>query len=178
MEKETVIKALECCDGTLAGCEECPNYNNRYRCKIKQDSLALINELTKENERHKSISINKDITIEAINEVIKQLNEENERLKSEVSVKKKLLDKCVDLEDRVKDDTVKRFAEKLEITLMSRLVTATKEQKAAILFCINQINQTKAIMTKPKDCLQCKNFVGCEPSTLGVCDMYEEDEKE
>ena len=26
----------------------------------------------------------------------------------------------------------------------------------------------------PKECPTCKHFVGCEPSTLGVCDLYEE----
>lgn len=138
---------------------------------------ARIKELTEECENYKRIAEYQQNCNMDRGFKIKRLTEENERLKAEVSVKKKLLDKCVDLEDRVKDDTVKRFAEKLEITLMSRLVTATKEQKAAILFCINQINQTKAIMTKPKDCLQCKHFVGCEPSTLGGCDLYEEEEK-
>jgi uncharacterized small protein (DUF1192 family) len=42
---------------------------------------------------------------------IKELTEENERLRAEVSVKKKLLDKCVDLEDKVKACTVKKMQE-------------------------------------------------------------------
>lgn len=27
-----------------------------------------------------------------------------------------------------------------------------------------------------KECPQCKHFAGCEPSTLGICDEYEEEE--
>lgn len=42
MTDNEIIKALECCDGTLGGCEECPNYRNRYRCTIKPDALNLI----------------------------------------------------------------------------------------------------------------------------------------
>ena len=38
--------------------------------------------------------------------VIRELAEENGRLRAEVSVKKKLLDKCIDLEDKVRADTV------------------------------------------------------------------------
>ena len=58
LNAETVKKALKCCDGTLAGCKECPNYNDRYRCKIEAEALALITsqeqrikELTEENVR-------------------------------------------------------------------------------------------------------------------------------
>jgi hypothetical protein len=57
LNAEAVKTALKCCGGTLAGCKECPNYNNRYRCNIEADALTLINsqeqrikELTEENE--------------------------------------------------------------------------------------------------------------------------------
>lgn len=29
----------------------------------------------------------------------------------------------------------------------------------------------------PKECPNCKHFVGCEPSTIGVCDEYKEEKK-
>lgn len=40
---EEVIKALECCDGTFAGCEQCPMRKYRHHCNIKQQALDLIN---------------------------------------------------------------------------------------------------------------------------------------
>jgi hypothetical protein len=43
MTDNEIIKALECCDGTLAGCAECPNYKNRFCCTIEKDALDLIN---------------------------------------------------------------------------------------------------------------------------------------
>lgn len=42
LNREQIVKALECCDGTLAGCKECPNYNNRYRCTIEAEARTLI----------------------------------------------------------------------------------------------------------------------------------------
>lgn len=51
MKPEDVMKALECCDGSLGGCEKCPNYKNRFRCMIKKDALALLREKDEEIER-------------------------------------------------------------------------------------------------------------------------------
>lgn len=134
MEKEQIIKALECCTrGRKSNedipCLECP-YNEcnivggtserqtSGTCQgwLMKDAIALINELTEENEKIKSIDISKDIVIES-------LAEENERLKAEVSVKKKLLDKCVDLEDRVRADTVREFANRLKAVCWSCIMT-------------------------------------------------------
>jgi glucose-6-phosphate-specific signal transduction histidine kinase len=53
------------------------------------------------------------LTLSALS-LIKELTEENERLRAEVSVKKKLLDKCVDLEDKVKADTVRKMHSEIE----------------------------------------------------------------
>lgn len=53
MQRTEVIKALECCT-TFIGCYECP-YNDigNHKCKSRlfRNSLALIKELTEENER-------------------------------------------------------------------------------------------------------------------------------
>lgn len=145
MEKETIIKALECCTSPDRNCDcgyECP-YGDLISCtqSLMAHALALIKELTEENEKlrkakvvyetvdycaddlAKALKENKRLTEEnerinleykgfetATNQILKTLKsdfaKENERLKSEVSVKKKLLDKCVDLEDRVKADTL------------------------------------------------------------------------
>lgn len=120
LNAEQVKKALECC--TLGDCYPCPYGNIGAGCrdKMSEDALALI---TSQEQR------------------IGELAEENERLKSEVSVKRKLLDKaevridCLDevnkvlkadicnatmnLEhitkenDRLKADTVREMQERL-----------------------------------------------------------------
>ena len=87
-----IIKALEYC--TSGG--DC------YGCKY--DNPRLSREGCKAEKRFDALSL------------IKELTEENERLRAEVSVKKKLLDKCVDLEDRVKADTVRKMQERLNDT--------------------------------------------------------------
>ena len=82
MEKEQIIKVLESIVGEEeVFCEVCPYkaaYCNRL---VLCDTLALIKELTEEIKKLTSINISKDIIIEGINEVIKQLIEENETLK-------------------------------------------------------------------------------------------------
>ena len=53
LDREQIIKALECCsNGTTANCEHCP-YEKFPSLK---DTLALINELTEENEDWKAIA--------------------------------------------------------------------------------------------------------------------------
>ena len=44
--------------------------------------------------------------------LITELTEENARLRAEVSVKKKLLDKCVSIEDKVRADTVRKMKDR------------------------------------------------------------------
>ena len=56
-------------------------------------------------------NFSRDVTF--LKDYIKELTKENERLRAEVSVKKKLLDKSVDLEDKVKADTVRKMQERL-----------------------------------------------------------------
>lgn len=85
-----IKKALKCC-GNENGCQGCPrNYSDPYdtvdcRERLMRDAVSVIRELT----------------------------EENGRLRAEVSVKKKLLDKCVDLEDKVRADTVKEMQNRI-----------------------------------------------------------------
>jgi hypothetical protein len=74
MEKEQIIKALECCCGMLP-CIECP-YTEIEECAKQntKDVIALIKELTEENEK---LTIN----MNAYGLTAKRLAEENERLK-------------------------------------------------------------------------------------------------
>lgn len=135
MKKETIIKGLECCTRGRKSKDDRPCLECSYNeCNIvggtserqtsgtcqgwlMKDAIALIKELTEENERLESISINKDITIEAINEVIKQLNEENERLKNICNSYALQYGTARDKEvflRKERADTVKRFAERLK----------------------------------------------------------------
>ena len=86
LNRDQIVKALEHCinDATCEQCNLSPS-----TCHIEEDAIALIKELT----------------------------EENERLRAEVSVKKKLLDKCVDLEDKVRADTVRKMQVEINKTL-------------------------------------------------------------
>lgn len=49
MEKEQIIKALECC--TKGDCDNCPNDFGNCYSNLARDALALIKELTEDNER-------------------------------------------------------------------------------------------------------------------------------
>ena len=106
MKKDLIIKALECC---ISGddCTICPLCDEQScPCVLNENALALINELAEENERLASLCTSKDV-------IIGDMNAENERLRAEISVKKKLLDKSVEVEDKVKADTVRKMQERL-----------------------------------------------------------------
>ena len=76
MEKEQIIKALECCT-TLGGCEKCPYYNKAFcGVNLRRDALALIKELTIELDAMRGAANSYKMHNE-------RLTEENERLKSE-----------------------------------------------------------------------------------------------
>jgi hypothetical protein len=83
MTDNEIIKALECCDGTLAGCTECPNYKNRFYCTIEKDALDLINRQKAEIERLKSEAQMADGYADALEERAKAeaIKEFAERLK-------------------------------------------------------------------------------------------------
>jgi hypothetical protein len=53
MEKEQIIKALECCAKERADCNECPldGVTSCFSRVILENALSLIKELTEENER-------------------------------------------------------------------------------------------------------------------------------
>lgn len=90
LNAEAIKTALKCCDGTLAGCRECPNYNNRYRCNIEAEALALINsqeqrikELTEERDGFENLAYTAIETQNRRSDTIEELIEENERLRAE-----------------------------------------------------------------------------------------------
>lgn len=54
MERNDVIKALECCNSDHT-CIECPYCDDCYDGKVCDNALVLIRELTEENERLRAI---------------------------------------------------------------------------------------------------------------------------
>ena len=109
---EQIIKALECCMTTSqSDCSDC-GYRGTTRstfltctnCLIS-DALSLIKELTVENKLLNVELGNASSEILRLIDREKELTEENERLRAEVSVKKKLLDEA----ERRYDETAKRF---------------------------------------------------------------------
>ena len=108
LNAEQVKKALECC--TLGDCTPCPYHQIYVGCRdrMAEDALALINSYEQrikdlENEvreaklwadtykEHHDIMDCECSRLEKVNE---ELSEDNKRLRSEVSVKKKLLCKA------------------------------------------------------------------------------------
>ena len=85
------------------------NYDRQTEVRISEEyyTAEAYDELREENEKLKSIGISKDIVIESI-------AKENERLRAEVSVKKKLLKRCSDLVEEIQANTVREFAERLK----------------------------------------------------------------
>jgi hypothetical protein len=57
----------------------------------------------------------------------KELTIDIERLRAEVSVKRKLLDKCVDLEDKIKADTVRKMRDRFSSLLSEEYRKYTPE---------------------------------------------------
>lgn len=110
---EQIIKAFEICrDQDL--CNECIYEENidclrlkeKHAIELMKSQGQKIEELTEDNKWCAKRILEAD-------KKVAELTEENERLRAEVSVKKKLLDKCVDLEDKVKADTLREMQDRL-----------------------------------------------------------------
>lgn len=204
MEREKIIKALECCS-TPSGkrCENCPKVTEDALCmyRLAGDALALIKQQDEqifqlenrlkecENGYAGTLHLERNKLYDA-EEKVKKLTEENERLKTatEEAVRSfTRLETLYKIENKraetIKADTVREMQERFK-ELMGG-------ENASCGFCNavgywsvktvkGNIDRIAKEMTEPKteECTDCNHFAGCEPSTLGVCDMYEEDEKE
>ena len=105
MEKEQIIKALECCTSGRP-CRECEykdkskdTFGCRKKCLI--DALALIKELTEENERYKA----------------EQHDHFEKWLKLEKATREHHSELFKEAKIAVKEDTVREFAERLKKAL-------------------------------------------------------------
>lgn len=125
LNREQIIKALECC--TRSGCsdnetKDCPlkSYDD-CRTRLAINALALIEELTEENERLEAEITHLEGHREADIKAFKTLKDENERLKlapkiGSVSVPEALeiLNKyCESGIKKAKADTVRKMQERL-----------------------------------------------------------------
>ena len=101
MGRNDVIKALECCVTQGVACRTCPlNHDNRgERCYayLKQDALALIRELTVENERLKR-GLRFTLDEEQVGEIISRCRE-----MVELDIKEIQSDTVQQLLDQLKD---------------------------------------------------------------------------
>lgn len=70
MEREQIIKALECCCKSKCSAEnnaDCPLINDEAcACTLPKNALSLINELTEENERLKELCTTKEVEKELV----------------------------------------------------------------------------------------------------------------
>ena len=133
MERNEVIKALECCEHIQCQGEQCPYHPlNRCREQLRHDCYALIKELTQANEMlsesYDHLEKTKDellaerskltINMNAYGLTVKNLAEENERLRGCVMSEEQVMDianeavkQCTSI---IKDDTVRKMQQRVK----------------------------------------------------------------
>lgn len=82
IDREQIIKALECC--AQDDCDNCPNTFGNCYANLAGYALALIRELTEENKRfaHES-ECHRQTVIDNLQRSLEYLNEETERVKAD-----------------------------------------------------------------------------------------------
>lgn len=185
MEKELIIKALECCGSKHSdigkySCKECPlngqNFDEGacYDEVLHNNALALIKELTEECEKLKSIGISKDIVIES-------LAEENERLKNICNSYALQYGTARDKEvflRKERADTVREMQERFK-ELMGNEIASCGFCNAEGYWSIKKVKESinraanEMLNKNTEECTSCKHFVGCECFDGKVCDLYE-----
>lgn len=122
MNREQIIKALECCIevncGSIAVCPYREKFKNCFECQanLKKEALALINELTEENKG--LFARNLDLAEKGEKVVIayKKLSEENERLKETVKVRGETIEDLQLLIRKVEEENERLHASCTELT--------------------------------------------------------------
>ena len=113
MEREQIIKALECC-GADDGCvgEECPYYANCQFCitRISKDALSLIKELTEDNEAQSETITSLLKTIEGVQGVKSEYETFIGGLKSQIDA----------IKAEARADTVRKIQERLKANKVKR----------------------------------------------------------
>lgn len=113
LNREQVIKALECC--AKGDCDNCPCSFGDCYYNLARYALALIRELTEEKERiaHES-ACHRQTVIDNLRESLEFLDEETERVRAE---------------------TVRKFAERLKAEMDD---VARCEFNGQIYFCVSK----------------------------------------
>jgi hypothetical protein len=132
LNREEIIKALECCikaetwgDCADSGCPACQkqgcyfylrtaedNENTIY-IEIFKDVLALIKELTKENERLKERVSNQREELHKCNNTIRNITQSRNTWKKQAEKVGKQLYETLNDKKQVKADTVRKMQEKI-----------------------------------------------------------------
>ena len=114
MEHNEIIKAWECCLTPKAcGCDDCPlGKDGSINCKwlLLLRSLSLIKELTEENERLRAERDVLDITVKDLRGRNKGLQRANESLAKDIAQLEAELCECV----QIKADTVRKMHSEIE----------------------------------------------------------------
>lgn len=175
MEKETVIKALECCiTKHHENCCKLGKWHEEWNCMtdLMQDALALIKELTEAN-------VTQIVTAIELDKQVERLTEENERLKQ-------LNDSYAEIEQGYIVTGVKKVQADTLNDMQTRFAMhfgtyrPTDEVKVTEVFKLLK-KISGEMLYEEEECPSCKHFVGCECFDGETCDLYEkntEDEKE
>lgn len=84
LDRDSIIKALECCCGDIVECQKCAYVKNGYsRCKERaaQDALSLI---TSQEQRIRELTEDLHASCTELTQKCASLTEENERLRAEL----------------------------------------------------------------------------------------------
>lgn len=124
LNREQIVKALECC---ISGddCTICPLCDEQScPCVLNENALSLIKELTEENERLRAENTDCRLGFGLIEDAFERLEKINEQIKSETSA-----------------DTVRKMQEqiKAEIDYFDRRGGSAFINKAIVFFFIDQI---------------------------------------
>ena len=119
MEREKIIKALECC--SKDDCDNCPNTFGNCYSNLSGYALALINELINEADNCKAVAEYQQSSNMSRGFELREKDRENNRLIREIdrlneeleTLKKQLDDKCDRCIERDRADTVKKMQERL-----------------------------------------------------------------
>ena len=115
LDREQIIKALECCASPEYLCEECPiDQNKKDDCICGQflakNALAIIKELTEENERLRAERDVLDSLVKDLRGRNKGLQSANESLAKDLGILEDELNECV----QIKADTVREMHSEIE----------------------------------------------------------------
>lgn len=119
LNRDQVVKALECCASPTNMCKDCPmpeEVKDDCRCMetISRNALALIKELAEENKAISDRYAIQVVTAIELDKQVQKLTEENERLRTQVEMWKSTAYCEKDRGERTKADTVRKIQEEIE----------------------------------------------------------------